>query len=112
MATTLSATDDADGGPSVDRFPAVLPGLLVGGFATIAKHMATVPLIVPAQVYEPQAHNDQHVATRQRLQAQHHCKSRNRDIAVELHAFEDALPRTQRVRRRPASLQDSSTGVI
>ena len=41
-------------------FAAVLSGLLVGSFATIAQHIATVPLIVQAEVYEQQAHNEQH----------------------------------------------------
>jgi cobalt transporter subunit CbtA len=41
-------------------FAAVLSGLLVGSFATIAQHIATVPLIVQAEVYEQQAHNQQH----------------------------------------------------
>ena len=41
-------------------FAAVLSGLLVGSFATIAQHIAIVPLIVQAEVYEQQAHNEQH----------------------------------------------------
>jgi hypothetical protein len=41
-------------------FASVLSGLLVGSFATIAQHIATVPLIVQAEVYEEQVHNEQH----------------------------------------------------
>ncbi|HET7882445.1 MAG TPA: CbtA family protein [Acetobacteraceae bacterium] len=36
-------------------FAAVLSGLLVGCFVTIAQHIATVPLILKAEVYEQQA---------------------------------------------------------
>lgn len=41
-------------------FAAVLSGVLVGSFATIAQHIATVPLVGRAEVYEQQAHNEQH----------------------------------------------------
>jgi cobalt transporter subunit CbtA len=41
-------------------FAAVLSGLLVASFATIAQHIAIVPLIVQAEVCEQQAHNEQH----------------------------------------------------
>ena len=41
-------------------FAAVLSGLLVGCFATIAQHIATVPLIMQAEVYEQQSHSEEH----------------------------------------------------
>ena len=58
--TGSPVTTTPDGGLRSIVFAAVLSGLLVGSFATIAQHIATVPLIVQAEVYEQQAHNEQH----------------------------------------------------